>query len=185
CSKPDGCFVRQFGSPGELGVPSGLAVDATGNVYVLDDGRPGVVNKFSPSGQLVWQVGGATSPDPDLRTPIDGLTSIDRHGRLVMVNDPGVVFYLDENGYETDAFSVGETGWCDVNVDALGDTFLTSCGPPLFSTATEVFDHTHRLIAEWKGGGEELVRAPRFGDGEVFALGWDGSLLKLRITLPQ
>jgi NHL repeat len=188
----EGHFVRQFGSfgdgSGQFRFPFDLAVDGAGDVYVIDGGRIGVLMKFSPVGKLVWQVGDATSPDPDLGlTP--HLTTIDRHGRLVMVSGTtGVVFYLDQNGRKVDAFGLGETGetaWCDVNVDALGDTFLTGCGPPRFQFAA-VFDHTHRLIKEWKGGGEELAIAPRFGpNGEVFALGWDGSLLKLKITLPE
>jgi 6-bladed beta-propeller len=188
---PEGRFVRQFGSfgygPGEFDSPADLTVDGAGNVYVLDAGRPGVVNKFSPGGNLVWQVGGATSPDPDLRGHLDS-PGIDQHDRLVMVDDDtGGIIYLDpENGHKVDGFDPVGTAptahWCEVSVDALGDTFLTGCGPP---QASKVFDRTHTLIGEWEGGEDGLATAPRFGpNGEVFARGWDGSLLELKITLP-
>ena len=182
---PEGRFVRQFGSFGEGGgqfhFPAGVAVDDADNVYVLDE--PAVVDKFSPGGKLVWQVGGATSPDPDLRGHLH-LTSIDRHGRLVMVDDDlGRVVYLDENGHKVDAFDVRKA-LCDVSVDALGTTFLTDCG--LGYQYGEVFDRAHTLVGQWEGGYGALAIAPVFGpNGEVFALGWDGSLLNLKITLPE
>jgi DNA-binding beta-propeller fold protein YncE len=185
---PEGRFVRQFGSFGEgsgqFHFAYGVAVDEAGNVYVVDDGRPGVVDKFSPGGKLVWQVGGATSPDPDMRGHLH-LTSIDRHGRLVMVNDDlGRVVYLDENGHKVDAFDVRKAS-CDISIDAFGTTFVTGCELGRFQYA-EVFDRTHTLVGQWVGGDEALAIAPVFGpNGEVFALGWDGSLLKLKITLPE
>jgi hypothetical protein len=50
---------------------------------------------------------------------------------------------------------------------------------------TLVFDRSHRLIAEWPGSTYRLLRSPVFGPGgEVFALASDGSILKLRVTLP-
>jgi hypothetical protein len=49
---------------------------------------------------------------------------------------------------------------------------------------TEVFDRTHRLIGEWYPS--PIGLSPRFGPhGEVFALGEDGSLLKLEVALPH
>jgi 6-bladed beta-propeller len=186
---PEGRFVRQFGTFGEgsgqFAFASDLAVDDAGNVYVLDDRRPGVVDKFSPGGKLVWEVGGETSPDPDMRGHLH-LTSIDRHGRLVMVDDDtGGVVYLDENGHKVDAFDAGRPGGCDISIDAFGTTFLTGCGLGRFQFA-KVFDRTHTLVGQWVGGDEALGLAPRFGpNGGVFALGWDGSLLKLKLTLPE
>jgi hypothetical protein len=48
-----------------------------------------------------------------------------------------------------------------------------------------VFDRTHRLIAEYPSARFPLYSSPLFGpNGEVFALGRDRSLLRLRITLP-
>ncbi len=65
--------VTQFGSPGseseQLNVPVGVAVDATGNVYVGDLGN-GRVDRFDQSGdfQLAWGWGVATGDFEELQT---------------------------------------------------------------------------------------------------------------------
>jgi hypothetical protein len=46
-----------------------------------------------------------------------------------------------------------------------------------------VFDRTHRLVGAWYRS--PLQGSPRFGpQGEAFAIAADGSILKLRVTLP-
>src|SRR5215470_10635194 len=85
---PQGRFVRQFGSygsgKGQFLQASDLVVDRAGNVYVADE-QALTVTKFSPAGQVSWQIAGA-SRNPDL-IGHHHLAAIDRHGRLVMVND--------------------------------------------------------------------------------------------------
>lgn len=196
-----GRFLRQFGGPGVAkGQFSGtfdLAVDGAGDVYVLDDGRPGLVTKFSPDGTAVWRIGGAASPNRDLTGHLH-LASIDSHGRLVMVDDDlGRVIYLDRNGHEVDAFTSrgrgfpGPAGGCEATVDASGNTYVTGCGrgvgcPAPVCAGTVVFDRAHRLIAEWASRRLPLRRSPQFGPrGEVFTLTTDGSLIRLRVTIPQ
>jgi hypothetical protein len=186
---PQGRFIRQFGSfgsgKGQFLHASDLVVDKAGNVYVADE-QALTVTKFSPVGRVIWQIGGS-SGNPDL-IGHHHLAAIDQHGRLVMVNDDlQKVLYVDTGGHEVDAFSphfptnfpVG--GACEVTVDAVGDTYVSGCGPG----PTLVFDRAHRLIAKWPGTPYSLLRSPVFGPhGEVFALDTDGSILKLRITLP-
>jgi hypothetical protein len=186
---PQGRFVRQFGSfgsgTGQFLHASDLAVDQAGNVYVADD-QALTVTKFSPAGQVIWQIG-SPSGNPDLIGP-HHLAAIDPHGRLVMVNDNlQKVLYVDPSGHEVDAFSphfpasfpIG--GACEVTVDAVGDTYVSGCG----SGPTLVFDRAHQLIAKWPGTPYSLLRSPVFGPrGEVFALARDGTILRLRITVP-
>jgi hypothetical protein len=70
---------------------------------------------------------------------------------------------------------------CEATVDAAGNTYVSGCG----SGPTLVYDRAHRLIAKWPGTQYSLLRSPDFGpNGEVYALATDGSILKLRITLP-
>jgi hypothetical protein len=46
-----------------------------------------------------------------------------------------------------------------------------------------VFDRTHRLIGAWYRSPFEA--SPQFGPhGEAFAIGDDGSILKLKVSLP-
>jgi sugar lactone lactonase YvrE len=187
---PQGRFIRQFGSygsgKGQFFFPAGLAVDDSGNVYVADD-QSRTLAKFSPTGTVIWQIGGSASSDQDLLGH-QQLASIDAHGRLVTVNDDqGRVLYLDPSGHKVDAFSpsVPPGGHvCEVTVDAAGDTYVSGCGPNP-TGPTRVYDRSHRLVAEWPGTKYSLLRSPVFGlNGEGFALATDGSILRLRITLP-
>jgi DNA-binding beta-propeller fold protein YncE len=189
---PQGRVVRQFGSygsgKGQFLRPYHLAVDATGDVYVADD-QVGTLSKFSPAGKVLWTIGGGASSDPDL-TGLFKFHGFDAHGRLVVVNDAvNRVLYIDASGHKVDAFSPSTAGSptghvCEATVDAAGDTYVSGCGPQP-TGPTLVYDRAHRLIAKWPGTPYSLLRSPVFGPhGEVFALATDGSVLKLRITLP-
>jgi DNA-binding beta-propeller fold protein YncE len=198
---PQGGFVRQFSSlgsgNGQLLSPDYFAVDSDGSAYLSDDSIAGVM-KFSAQGTFLWRDSSETSSDPDLA---GGLIpgGFDSHGRLVVANaDRSRIFYLDPQGHKVGAFDLGASllgGPCEATVDAQGYTYVTACGPQQQDTAgfvggpgcdTLVFNRSHTLVARWSGAPHQaLVTAPYFGpDGEVFALGWDGSLLKLKLTLP-
>ena len=191
---PQGRFVRQFGSfgsgKGQLLRPFHLAVDAAGNVYVADD-QAGTLSKFSPARQVLWTIGSGITTDPDL-TGHFMFNGFDVHGRLVVMNgDQDKVLYIDASGHKVDAFSPSRSGYphgsvCEAAVDAAGNTYVSGCGEgPLPTGATLVYDRTHQLIAKWPGTPYNLMWSPAFGPGgEVFALATDGSVLKLRITLP-
>ena len=68
------------------------------------------------------------------------------------------------------------------NIEVKTVTYVAGCGlnPP-----ARVYDRSHRLVAEWPGSKYSLLTSPIFGpNSEVFALATDGSILRLRITLP-
>lgn len=186
-----GRFVRQFGSfgngKGQFLHPYDVAADNAGNVYVADDQGENV-SKVSPGGKVIWQIGGA-SGDPDL-IGHHHFSAFDTHGRLVMVNDDvQKVLYVDAAGHKVDAFSPETASFtggyvCEATVDAVGNAYVSGCGPG-HTGATLVYDRAHRLIAKWPGTQYSLLRSPVFGpDSEVSALATDGSILRLRITLP-
>jgi hypothetical protein len=195
---PDGKFIRQFGSfgsgNGQFLRPYNLQVDNASNVYV-DDDYAETLSKFSPRGAFIWRIGGGAPSDPDLASHLE-VTDIDAHGRLVVVaDDRNRVLYIDSSGHKVDAFSPSTSGAtaghvCEATVDAMGNTYVSGCGlqpgvPPPPTGPTLVYDRTHRLIAKWPGTTYSLLMSPLFGPhGEVFALAADGSILKLRITLP-
>ena len=180
---PDGNFIRQFGihgdKPGQLLRPFDLAVDQAGDVYVADD-QGETVSKFSPTGSFVWRIGGFTATDPDL-VGHEHLANIDVHGRVVMANDDkNRILYIDSRGHKVDAFSANA---CNVTVDAAGNTFVGGCAA---GEQTEVFDRSHKLIGGWYAREDPLISSPVFGpNGEVFGLGADGSIIRLKVTLPS
>jgi len=186
---PQGWFLRQLGSRGEhgphkfLGV-GGLAVDASANLYVEDGGRH-TISKFSPRGKFLWRIGGPESPDPDLHT-VEYLATVDVHGRMVLPNDEGRIVYVDGHGRKVDAFGSRDDfpgGLCSVTVDGFGYVYADSCGPN--PADTRVFDRDHTLVGEWSGPSDPLRSSPLFApNGDAFALGWDGSLLRLKVVLP-
>lgn len=180
---PDGRFLRAFGrlgtGPGRFLAPFDVVADAHDDVYVLDDEQPGLVRKFTAAGRVLWTRDAASD---HLHT-----TMLDAHERLVLIGDgTGRVRYLDAQGREVDAFAArgfppGAEG-CDVTLDAAGDTYVTGCGT---ATRTLVFDRRHRLVARWAGPRLHAVESPRFGPrGEAFLLAADGSLVRVRPTLP-
>ena len=173
----DGTFIRQFGSDGfgrgQFRLAYDLTVDASGNVYVLDDVLLHLT-KFGPGGEVLWITSGLN--DPALTGHGHGI-HVDAQGRLVYGNDDnGRVIYLDMNGSLVDSFAAGA---CDVSGDAAGNIYMGGCG----SADIKVYNPAHALIGTWTGAA--LSEAPAFGPGdEVFGLDREGNILRLRVNLP-
>lgn len=175
----DGTFVRQFGSfgtaAGQFVLPSDLSVDASGNVYVLDDELMRL-SKFGPNGAFLWAVDGTT--DNELKGHGHG-ADIDSKGRIVVGNDDTRrVVYLDPEGKVLDAFTAGE---CDVTVDPDGNVYCRS----FVVDEILVYSPSHALIGSWSGPDMPLALAPQFGpNGEILALDRAGGIVNLKVTLP-
>jgi streptogramin lyase len=190
---PAGGFLLQFGSLGnadsQFVFPGALAVDGDGNVYVAD-GQELTLSKFSPSGTFDWRIGGTSETDLDLDGHLHlSSSNFDSHGRILIANDDkNRIVYLDAMGNNVDAFGSPadfRDGACDVTVNAAGYTFVNSCQEPLLTPHyTEVFDRTHNLVGTWYPS--PFGWAPRFGpNGEIFTLGENGSIIRLRLTLAE
>jgi hypothetical protein len=104
---------------------------------------------------------------------------------------------FDTDGNQLGKFAVKGSllaGPCDSATDSQGYIYIAACGPNESTAAydggpgadTLVYDRNHKLVAEWPGAPHTaLVTVPRFvTGGQAFALAWDGSLLKLKVTLP-
>jgi DNA-binding beta-propeller fold protein YncE len=186
-----GRFIRSFGGFGgaQFLSPQFLTADGSGNVYVADDGTQTLV-KYSSTGAVQWQVGDNAGDDTDLAGHFHvSSSSIDAHGRIVATNDDrSRVVYLDTRGNKVDHFGSASDfrqGACDVSIDPAGYVFVNSCAEPTDSPHyTEVFDRNHHLVSTWSPS--PLGWAPRFGaHGEIFALADDGSILRLRLNVPE
>ena len=173
--RPNGDFVREFGSigtgPDEFSLAFDLTADAAGNVYVLDDGQRNL-RKFSPSGRSLWTADGSTD---DALAGHGHTATLDAQGRIVLINDDlGKVVYLSPDGDVVDSF---DANGCDAAVNTRGDVFVSGCG----TGRTQVFDAGHRLIADSNLG----LTLLRFGpDGRAVALDQTGAILFLDVTLP-
>lgn len=201
---PTGTFLRKMGgfggANGQFLLPYDLAVDANGDVYVADN-QSSTLTKLSPTGKALWQVGGPTFSSSQLQGELH-LASIDPHGRLVASSDSKqAIVYVDHAGHEVDSFHTAgdfpaHVAPCDVTIDGAGHAFVTSCGASGGCGGSEpapctlhyelVFDRTHRLVGAWYHTPflADPGLSPRFGPhGEVFAIGADGSILKLRVKL--
>ena len=82
-----GAFLRAIGgkgrAPGRLTLPTHLALDAAGNLYVSDTGNFRV-QKFSPAGELLGQFGKPGTTPGSLAWP-KGI-AVDGHGRLYVAD---------------------------------------------------------------------------------------------------
>jgi streptogramin lyase len=206
---PAGAFIRTLGGygvgPGRFVQPWDLAVGPSGAVYVVDY-QQGNVSKLSPNGNSLWSIGGPTAANSQLQGEIS-VANVDSHGRLVASSDEQqAIVYVDGSGHEVDSlhttgdFPSKDVGPCGVTVDRAGDTFVTSCGSSLNTSCYGVappapcsdhfelvFDRTHRLVGAWYRTPflSDPGLSPRFGPrGESFAIGADGSVLKLNVALP-
>ena len=105
---PTGAFLLQYGrfgqAPGQFsGNPRGVAVDATGNVYVVQTGQGGQIVKFTATGSYIssWQ-----ARAPGAQNPIP----------LSLAFDPSGVLYLTDDGdgsidkFATDGRFLGQWG---------------------------------------------------------------------------
>ena len=103
-------------------------------------------------------------------------------------DDSNRILYIDPSGHKVDAFSPSTSGHragtC-ARRRSMPQATRTCRAAARAPGPTLVYDRAHRLIAKWPGTKYSLLRSPVFGpNGEVFALATDGSILKLRITLP-
>ncbi len=85
--------VRTFGENDQLNFPNGLAVDATGNVYVADSNN-GRLMVYGPSGNVAAQVGRGAG-EGNLGLP-----------RSVAIDGDGRVFVVDSTGQMVSVFRV-------------------------------------------------------------------------------
>ena len=175
--KPDGTFVRQFGSygdrPGQYLDPINIAVDTAGNVDVIDDGTQ-TISKVDAAGKVLWRIAGTAETDPDLKG-FHHRGSFDSKGLLWITNDGnGRVVAIDGQGKKADAFGGrGSTdglfqGTVSLAFDAAGNAFVDECS----DKRLQAFD-THRqfLGAFDAPGGMPFGTAYVFGqDGLLYAI---------------
>jgi len=107
-------FAGQTGSPGSdfdhFSYPSGVAVDGSGNVYVVDKWN-NRVQVFDSSGAYLTTIGGAWGAlSSQFRNPTD-----------VALDTAGNVYITDTGNHRVQKFTPGVPGWDQVNINGFGD----------------------------------------------------------------
>ena len=127
----NGNFIDNVGS-GTLEHPSGVAVDAAGNLYVCDDGLNSV-SKFDPSGNLVMSWGGGGNQPGQFAGPAG--IDIDPQGNIFVADhdnsriqkfgpDGGLLSYWGTVGTEPGQFNVA----LDVAIGPDGAIYVSDVG---------------------------------------------------------
>jgi YHS domain-containing protein len=160
-------FVRTWGSEGtgplELDGPAGVEVDASGNVWVADTDNARV-QKFSPDGDFLMQLGGPGSGDGKFTRPTD-----------VAFDDSGYVYVPDRTEHRIQKFTSGGTfvkkwgTWGDgegelsspyaLDVDDSGYVYVADTG----NERVQKFTSKGVFVKAWgdSGSGEGQFRNPR------------------------
>lgn len=89
----DGRFLKEWDAPDHFGRPAGLAVDRSGQLYVID-AQKNRLSVFSPEGALLRTITSAAPPDFTFHTPSN-----------VSVNAQGQVFVVDSMNFRIESFS--------------------------------------------------------------------------------
>lgn len=91
----EGRFLKEWDAPDNFGRPAGLAVDKSGQLYVIDAIK-NRLSVFSPEGELLRTITSATLPELTFNTPSN-----------VAVNTQGQIFVVDSMNFRVEFFSTG------------------------------------------------------------------------------
>ena len=89
----EGRFLKELDAPDNFGRPAGLAVDKSGQLYVVD-AKKNRLSIFSPEGELLRTITSSTLPELTFNTPSN-----------VAVNTQGQIFVVDSMNFRVEFFS--------------------------------------------------------------------------------
>jgi YD repeat-containing protein len=155
-----GAYVGAFGSEGsgegELASPQATAVDAEGDLFVLDADNSRI-QKLSPSGEHLDHFGSSGSGNGQLRTPTD--IAIDPEGNVWVVDrGNNRVQVFDSDGAYLDQFGGFGSGSGKFNYpqhiafDSTGDAYVT--------------DTNNHRVQKFDPNGDYLGQFGSYGQGE-------------------
>ena len=147
----DGSFNTVFGSTGigdgEFNLPVDVALDATGNIFVVDRGNHRI-QVFSPSGLFIRAFGGRGAASGKLSSP--GGIAIDGSGKVyVMESGNNRVSVFNTNGIFQYSFGAGGTGNGEfsvargIDVDATGKIYISDQG----NSRIQIFDNAGNFLS--------------------------------------
>jgi DNA-binding beta-propeller fold protein YncE len=155
---PDGRRLGGFGTfgegPGQFRLPTDVAIDRDGFIYVGEYGGNDRVSKFSPQQEYLFSFGGPGAGEASLRRPQALLLGPDN---TVWVADAcnHRICHFDTDGRYLGAFGrpgrrTGEL-WFPYNIDMLSDGTLVVC--EYGNNRVQRFDSAGRSLGTWGAAG--------------------------------
>jgi tripartite motif-containing protein 71 len=150
-SEPLEFVWRITGDPNPLSRPIGVAVDAEGNVYVMDAGNSRV-QKFDQNGRflLMWGSNGNANGQFNIKMPDEGSVAVDAEGNVyVGDNDNYRVEKFDRNGRYLAQW--GTRGYADGQFAEIADIAIDN------QNNVYVSDYLNGTIQKFDGNGRFLL----------------------------
>lgn len=148
-----------------LNVPSGVALDAQGNVYVSNIGT-NTIEEFSPSGQYL----GAFATGLSVPTGL----AFDAQGNLYSANYiNGVVEKFSPSGQDLGPFAVDTYGTAGLSFDSQGNLFLCNEGSPNTSWVKE-YSPSGQLLRTFSDGLVQPTDMCFDTQGNLYVLNYGG-----------
>jgi DNA-binding beta-propeller fold protein YncE len=155
---PDGRRVGEFGTsgegPGQFLLPTDVAIDREGFVYVSEYGGNDRISKFSPRLEYLFSFGGPDAAEASLRRPQSLLIGPDdtvwvadscNHRICHFAADGGFLGVFGRPGHE-----VGEL-WFPYGLDMLSDATLVVC--EFGNNRVQRFDTAGQSLGTWGAAG--------------------------------
>jgi len=164
---PDGKRVMTLGTPGKPGcdekhfyLPTDIAVNAAGDVFVSDGYGNARVVRFDKNGKYITEWGGYGEGDTQLITP--HMLALDSKGRVYVADrDSGRIKVFDANGKSL-AVWASMTPW---NICITGDDKIWVCGSSRFPNpkwkGVEPENLSKKAPKRGKDGGPVIVAPPK------------------------
>jgi len=170
-----GNYLMQWGqAAGVFGYPVDLAVDGSGNVYVVDDYNK--IVKFDSSGNYITQWGSYGSGNGQFESP--SAIDVDGNGNVYVLDGLNRIQKFDSSGnylsqwgsYGSDAGQFSSPS--DVAVDGGGNVYVVDRG----NSRIQKFDSSGNYLSQWgsfgSGAGEFQsatgVAVEKTGNGKVY-----------------
>jgi tripartite motif-containing protein 71 len=162
----DGNFITKWGSngtgDGQFNDPSGVATDATGNIYVVDTDNKRI-QKFDANGNFITKWGSHGSGDGQFYFPVG--IAVDSSGHVYVTDyDNERIQKFDSNGnfitkWGSQGTGDGQFQWPHgIAVDSSGHVFIADNG----NCRIQKFDSNGVFIAKWgsRGSGDGQLARP-------------------------